>query len=232
MTGSDIAIPECQLVIHQPKLNEIALLGEDLFFSGVQCLNINKSIYGVQDESLLQKTSNFQIFMTAMLDKRMQSRKATMEQSLSLLCPNYQITFLPTSMILTKDNNICRIDDNNFDIFQDVIAQVFCIKPGMGNTFNPKGKKGAEIAAKLNRARAKVAKEKGESESSSLGTYISVLSIAQKIPVTEVSKYTVFQLYDALDRYNLWLPWDLDIRARLAGGKPDNKPENWMKNIH
>jgi len=30
----------------------------------------------------------------------------------------------------------------------------------------------------------------------------------------------------------LWLNWDLDIKSRLAGGKPDEHPDNWMKNIH
>jgi len=42
----------------------------------------------------------------------------------------------------------------------------------------------------------------------------------------------MFQLYDLIERYNLYINWDLDIRSRLAGGKPDSRPDNWMKNIH
>jgi len=30
----------------------------------------------------------------------------------------------------------------------------------------------------------------------------------------------------------LWTNWDIDLRSRLAGGKPNEHPENWMKNIH
>lgn len=30
----------------------------------------------------------------------------------------------------------------------------------------------------------------------------------------------------------LYVNWDLDIRSRLAGGKPESQCENWMKNIH
>jgi hypothetical protein len=30
----------------------------------------------------------------------------------------------------------------------------------------------------------------------------------------------------------LKVAWDQDVAVRLAGGKPDNKPDNWMKNIH
>ena len=32
MAGADIPIPECQLIIHQPTLREIAFIGESDFF--------------------------------------------------------------------------------------------------------------------------------------------------------------------------------------------------------
>jgi hypothetical protein len=43
---------------------------------------------------------------------------------------------------------------------------------------------------------------------------------------------TVFQLYDLIERFSLYVNWDMDVRTRLAGGKPDTQPDNWMKNIH
>ena len=30
----------------------------------------------------------------------------------------------------------------------------------------------------------------------------------------------------------MFVNWDLDVKTRLAGGKPDTQPDNWMKNIH
>ena len=42
MSGIDIPIPECQLVLHQPTIKEIAYIGEKNFFIGVHCLNIRK----------------------------------------------------------------------------------------------------------------------------------------------------------------------------------------------
>ena len=68
MAGTDIPIPECQLVLHQPKIKEIAFIGEKEFFMGVQCLCLNKSMFG-KDESVLDTTNNFQIFMTIMSEK-------------------------------------------------------------------------------------------------------------------------------------------------------------------
>lgn len=233
IAGVDIPVEECHLVLHQPKLREIALIGEKDFLNAVQCLNINKSLCGDKDESLLQNTTNFQIFMTAMLDKRVQEKKANVEQVLSLLLPNYKVTFIPQSLILMKEGQQpVSIDNSNFDTFQDIIASIFCIKPGMGDSFNPGTEKANEIAKKLMKARQRVAQEKGESEISSFSTYISSLAIAQQQTITEISEYTIYQLYDALERYQLWLTWDIDMKSRLAGGKPDNKPENWMKNIH
>lgn len=43
---------------------------------------------------------------------------------------------------------------------------------------------------------------------------------------------TVYQLYDLIERYGLYVGWDLDIKSRLAGGKPDDKSDDWMKDIH
>ena len=44
MCGTDIPIPECQLVIHQPKMKEIALIGDEDFFTDIQKLSINKTL--------------------------------------------------------------------------------------------------------------------------------------------------------------------------------------------
>jgi len=42
----------------------------------------------------------------------------------------------------------------------------------------------------------------------------------------------MFQIYDLIERFSLWVNWDLDVRQRLAGGKPSKEAENWMKSLH
>jgi hypothetical protein len=32
---------------------------------------------------------------------------------------------------------------------------------------------------------------------------------------------TMYQLYDLVERYMLYVNWDMDIRSRLAGATPD-----------
>jgi len=50
--------------------------------------------------------------------------------------------------------------------------------------------------------------------------------------LNDLMNLTIFQMYDLIERYSLFVNWDMDIRSRLAGGTPDSKPDNWMKNIH
>jgi hypothetical protein len=59
-----------------------------------------------------------------------------------------------------------------------------------------------------------------------------MLSVGLHLPVQNLVELTMFQLYDLVERFMLWLNWDIDIKSRLAGGKPDKEPDNWMKNLH
>ena len=232
-TGVDIPLPECQLIFHQPKLKEIGLIGEKDFLTGVQCLYLNKNLYSDEDKVLLENISNFQIFMKVISDPRAIDKKENVLQVLQLIFPNYTVQFLPASIIFAKEGSVGTVDENNFDAFQNLLSEVFCLKTTFGNSgFNPAGKRAEDIAKKLQKARQAVAKDKGEENASAFVTYMSCLSIALQIPITQISDYTMFQLYDALERYGLWVSWDVDLRARLAGGKPEEKQENWMKHIH
>ena len=42
----------------------------------------------------------------------------------------------------------------------------------------------------------------------------------------------MFQIFDLMERYNAFIEWDVDLRVRLAGGKPDKPVESWMRDIH
>ena len=43
---------------------------------------------------------------------------------------------------------------------------------------------------------------------------------------------TLFQLFDLVERFQMYISWDIDIKARLAGASGDGKPEDRRKNIH
>ena len=234
MTGIDLPIPELQTVIHQPTIKEISLIGEQDFFIGIQLLCINKKLY-IENESLLNQTTNFQIFMTMMNEKQIAEKRMAVQQVLTLLFPKANVIFTPRSMILNQEQGNITIDEENFEILQKLLNDQFCLSGSGQEQFNPQGDKAKEIAKKLMRARQRVAEQKmqGKSGSTSMfSQYLSMLTIALGIDLITLCNLTMYQMYDLVERYILYLNWDLDVKSRLAGGKPDNPAENWMKEIH
>ena len=234
MCGTDIPVPELQTTIHQPTIKEISYIGEQEFFIGLQTLSINKNMLA-QGNSVLESTTNFQIFMTIMKEQETKDKKDAVINLFQLVFPGSQVIFTPMSILLNKEGQQTLVDENNFDILQEMIKQIFCVNSGPMDqaTFNPADEKAREIAEKLMRGRQRVAEQKGETNSSAFGRYLSILTIGlNAMPLSEAMNLTMYQMYDLVERYTLYLNWDLDIRTRLAGGKPDSKPDDWMKNIH
>lgn len=235
MTGVDIPIPECQLVLHQPTIKEISQLGEHNFFQGISYLCIDKS--NLQHDPMIDISSidNFQLLMESI--KQKPEIKDYILNALVLLLPKYKINFTPRSIIATlsaEDNTI--IDNENFNSLQAIIRMVLCINETDSKSYNPANQQAAEIAQKLLKARQRVAALKNaeeKSSGSSLAQFLSVLTIGQgSVSLHEAIGYTLYQLYDLIQRHNLFVSWDIDLRARLAGGKPEKQPDNWMKKIH
>ena len=234
MCGTDYPVPECQLTIHQPRIKEISYIGEQDFFSGIQCLCLNKSMF-VKDESLLADTNNFQIFMTIMSEKEAADKKKAVQQVCTLLFPQHKVLFTPRSVLFSGGDQTIQIDEDNFEFLQEAISNICCLKTGPMDqqSFNPADEKAREIAEKLMRGRQRVAAQKGQSNTSIFSQYLSILTVGlSSMSLQDTMDLTMFQLYDLVERYMLYINWDMDVRCRLAGGKPDNQPDNWMKNIH
>lgn len=236
MCGTDIPIPECQIVVHQPKVKEIALIGEIDFFTAIQCICFDKSRYFEQGENVLQNTSNFQIFMTIMTEKETVDKKEAVQSLFTLIFPSYKVMCTPRALIFQNDSGGIMIDENNFTALQEILKQVFCLSKmneSQIQGFNPVNDKAKEIAEKLMRGRKRVAEMKGEDNVSIFSQYLSILTVGlNSMSLKECMDLTMYQMYDLIERYQLYINWDMDIRTRLAGGKPEGQVENWMKNIH
>lgn len=233
MCGTEIPVPELQTTIHQPRIKEIALIGEQDFFVAIQCLSINRDQLR-QDNLVLQNASNFQIFMTIMLEKETKDKKDAVKALLTLMFPKYNILFTPRSIMLQGENSIM-IDENNFEALQNISKQIFCVnnKNNQEQGFNPANEAAKRIAEKLMRGRQRVAELNGQANASIFSQYLSTLTVGlSSMSLQELMDLTMFQLFDLIERYQLYISWDIDIKSRLAGAKPDDKPDNWMKNIH
>lgn len=234
MCGSDLPLPQCQLILHQPSIKEISLIGENDYFIGAQCLTLSKNMFVTEGKNVLDNLTNFQIFMMVMTDQAAKDKKEATIQTLQLICPKYKAVLSPRSLIFMSSEGNITIDENNFDYFQDILKLIFCSKNGPMDqqSFNPQGGKAREIAQKLMKGRERIAQEKKTGSGSRLASYLSILTIGLSIGLKELESYTLFQLYDLVERYNLYTSYDLNIRSRLAGGKPDTSPEEWTKELH
>ena len=242
MTGTDIPIPELQTSLHQPTIKEISYIGETEYFEALQLLCFNKQVVlaaNPQGSSALNTMNNFEIFMTLITSPEVNNsaqKKNNILSVFAILFPSYTAQFLPRSIFFnnpeTKHN--FTLDENTFDAFQKVMLNVGGLNNSTGGqnaNFNPVGERAAQIAAKLMKGRARTAQSNGDS-TGVLARYVSILTIGlNSMSLTDCLNLTVYQLYDLIERYGLYISWDLDIRSRLAGGKPDGKPDDWMKNI-
>lgn len=235
MAGIDIPIPECQLTLHQPRIKEIAYVGEKDFFTGVQCLCLEKSML-IQDERVLATTTNFQIFMTVMSEKETMDKKQNVLSVLTILFPQYRVLFTPRALVFSAEGaDPITVDATNFDALQHMISEIFCLSKTDESTFNPANKKAREIADKLMKARKRVAELKSaQGENGSvLAQYLSSLTVGiGSMSLNDCLDLTLYQMYDLVERYSLFINWDIDLRSRLAGATADKPMDNWMKNIH
>ena len=208
------------------------MLGERSFLIGVQLLTIDKRMY-ISDEEILAQTSNFNLFIQLMNEKEVSDKKEHVLAVLSLLFPSSKIILLPRAMILNSGSTETIIDEGNFEILQSLLVQCFCVSGSEQEQFNPKNEKARKIAQKLMKGRQRVAELKAEENSgSAFAQYLSILTVGlDSMSLKDCLKLTVYQMYNLIERYSMYVNWDIDIRSRLAGAKADKPIESWMKQI-
>ena len=234
MTGIDFPVMGDQLIFHPPTIKEISYFGTQDFYSSVQLICINKSMYENSEVDLSQ-ISNFDLFNQILAEQSMAERKVLLRQILELLFPKYSIMMTPRSILFNQEGKIFTIDEGNFEEFQKTLQQVLCLTQGGQQAFNPGSKKAQEIAQKLQRARERVAAQKqAEGNGGDMfSQYLSVITVGiGSMSLNDAINLTLYQFYDLIERYSLYINWDIDIRSRMAGAKGDKPIENWMKNIH
>ena len=116
MCGTDIPLPEFQLILHQPTIKEIAYLGEDNFFSALTYLCLNKNSL-ITDKKLQSEVTNFQVLMEVLKDPKIKEIKQNILLLFKILFQDYKTIMTPNSIIFTSSQGNVMIDNENFDIF-------------------------------------------------------------------------------------------------------------------
>lgn len=242
LSGIDIPIPELKVNIHQPTIREIAYIGEGSFYQASTLFLLDKERVALQegmsdeDKAFLLSQSNFQVLMSILNQENAQQLKISILTLLTLLFPKHSIELEDRFILLSsQQGEISIVDENSFDLLQDIVRKILCLEGNSDEEFNPVGDKAREIAEKIKRGRAKVAALKGEDseqEISILSRYVSGLSIGtNSLDINKILDLTLYQLFDQLERYGLYTAYDLGIKAKMAGAK-DVEDVDWLKNIH
>lgn len=239
LTGTDIPFQAGRLLIHQPTLKEIAAIGEDDFFIGCGLLTISKDILNSSGKIDLDKINDFNIFMsiingTVGIDKNLQKNIDCAFNVLYLLFPTLDIKAEKDKLIIGEGY----IDKTNFSEFKDILKKIFKLSfkdSGVQKDYKPATNKAAEIAKKLKKRHNDLVERSGGvsgKEVRIFGRYMSIISVYNGISLKELEQYTVFQLYDAFNRVQLKVAYDMAMRAKLAGAKDVKNPDDWMKDIY
>lgn len=241
LSGNDIPFPEAQLTLHQPRLQEIALIGEEAFVVGCGFLNFSKELLSSVDKNRLSDIDDFDIFMSIMINKSAEVVRSVEGALLvlQLIFPLYNISVRDGVIVLTKDGQEYYINRNNFAAFKHLISTMFRLKLGEETLekYNPSGDMSRRIAEKFKKRQEqlmKMAKEvAGDGKRVAiLSRYASILAVGLQKNLNELMQYTVYQLYDEFQRFQLKLQWDAYVQARMAGAKDLEEVDNWMIDLH
>lgn len=239
---NDVPFPQAQLVIHQPTIKEIAYIGEKAFFLGCNFLNFSKEKFlSAEDNSNLSNKTNFEVLMSIIKNsqgsKEMKLSVHYLLLVLNLIFPSYEISFGDNNIILI-DNQAEKhfIDNKNYETFKTLVCEIFCLNKASeeNNDYNPSGDLARQLAEKMKKGREKAAAAKGEDQKdiSILNRYISILSVGEKKDKNELMNYTIYQLFDEFQRFNLKQDYDIYFKLKIAGAKDVKEVDNWMKEIH
>ena len=223
LSGNNIPFIEAQLIIHQPTIKEIGLIGEEAFFTGCQLLNFSKNLLSEEDKSNLEDKTNFDILIAILREQNavMQKNRNCVNMVLALLFPEYNIQLQQDCILLQRENdeNKYQINGDNFEIFKEIISNMFSLKQDEKTTFNPSGELAKKIAAKLQKRHQKLTEDKPDKKIDILSRYVSILSVAQHKDMNILLNYTVYQLYDEFKRNELKTGYDIYLKAKMAGAK-------------
>ena len=242
LSGADIPFVEGTITIHQPRLYEISMLGEEVFFTGCELLKFSKDILNSEDKERLINQNDFNILMSIMNDKSgsMIFNISCAKQVLELMFPLYNITYTQTAILFTerdKDDIIYgQISSSNFDAFKNILVTMFCLKQTSDQQeYNTQGELAKQIAEKLKSRRQKLAELQSSTKQSKIAVfsrYISILTVGEHKDMNSFMQYTVYQLFDEFQRFEMKMAFDSYIQARMAGAKDLEEPKHWMIDIH
>jgi hypothetical protein len=216
LSGQDVPIQECNIVIHQPTIKQIVMFKETTFISAMQLFsNVDDNVARLRElNPLTERFSDFQLLM-AMLNQDDKIKK-NVNDFFELIFPLYKIEMSEDGIhFYYDDQKVGIVNSYNYQFFCNTIDILFGL-PTDKKKYNPANKKAEELAKKFRKRAEALAKQKGKTDDSPslFGSYVSILSIGMNMDIMILFNYTPFQLYDAFNRY--WKKVQNDFYQRVT----------------
>lgn len=248
ISGLDIELDKLSVKIRQPKLKEIALMGEDKFFNSM-------SIFYIEPEPLMnlinlsEEEKKIWIDSSTAYDNLLFLMQATalepgekeklielIRMAFKTMVPTHTFVFNDESetMILMADNELHSIvvDRDLFSRFKDIAEEIFLLDKffGINNSTAKLSAAAQKIADKIALSEQKLKKLKNENaeENSQFARIISIMGMNYELDY--LSNLTVYQLYNQFERFNLLSNYTQGTQALLAGAR-DVELVDWYKKI-
>ena len=243
-TKNDIPFVQGELILHNPTITQIALLGDQIFFKGCHLLNFSKEDLNEEGKKSLNNLSDFEVLMTILRNKDLtiQEVKICLQEVFLLILPDYKVVFLPNSILFSRKTQEGfeehSLTKDNFEGFKNIVSEMFCLKyiqgeDGQGN-YNPGGPQARALVKKFQERQAKLAKLKGKKDKTSvevLYRYISILAVGQQKDINQLMNYSLYQLVDQFRRFKMADDYETVFRLRTAGAKDVESVPNWMGDL-
>lgn len=229
ITGIDLPIAELGLTLHQPRVNEIAILGETQYFLALSIFGMSKEKLKIQSDEV----NNWMVFNESLKQQidGVKNLRNLMTNFIQLFI-THKVMIGPRSLIFNPiEGEPINVEPEQFDVLQKAINAVggASLLTPASEEFKPKNRRAAEIAEKMKKARKRLAALQPQAKSQGfLAKYVRAVAVATANSLEEVNNMTLLQLNTIMQTYLAWEAYDLEIKSRLAGAKGDNKLEHWI----
>ena len=237
LSGQDVPIQECNIIVHQPTIKQIMIFKESVFLSTIQLFgNIDDTILKLRESNpLTEQFNDFQLLMALVNQDKTIKQKIT--TFFELIFPLYIIEIKDDAFYFyINDQKVGTINLSNYKIFCETIKTLFGL-PTDNKKYIPANDKAQELANKFKKRAEILAKRKGKDEDSPslFGSYVSILSIGMNIDINILLNYTPFQLYDSFNRY--WKKVHSDFYQRVStmpmmDTSKIEEPDSWTDNLY
>lgn len=234
MSGAPIQVPGLELKIYQPRLFEVAEIGEEKFYRYLSYFRISKEVVlaNISDPDVLlmfEQKSEYDILKMVLENEP--EIEIGLCKILELLIKNVEtIKFNPFFIyVKLKSGQQLTINPESFLIIKDIIYQIFNIEEAK-QEFNPSNEAAADIVEKINQRRKKLSAQ-GKKDQSTLADFVSILAVGlHSLDMKQILSLTIYQVFNIIKRFGMYSQYNMQVQAMMQGAE-DVELVDWMKKI-